>query len=220
MKIEISNKITPREAIKLQKKLAPLVSEQSELPNKISNLVGCDATYFQGTTLAASTLVNFEELKLVDVRTVKERTRFPYIPGLFAFREAPPILRAIRGLKPKSYVCMVDAHGRAHPRKFGLACFVGLVLDQPTIGVAKNFLYGCLRKDVVVDENEHPLATVVKLPQSMKTIYVSVGHKISLEDAVEIVKYSLTPQGPIPIRLAHEEVTKRKWLLKKSNPTS
>ena len=117
-------------------------------------------------------------------------------------------------------MCLVDAHGVAHPRRFGLACFVGLALDKPTIGVAKSLLYGRIEKDTVIDGDGSPIAVTLKLPESGKTIYVSVGHKISLKDAVRIVKYCLTPQGPVPIRLAHEEVTKRKCPLKKSNPAS
>jgi len=218
LKLKLPDSISVRDAIKLQETLGPQVSEESDLPAKINNLVGCDATYFNGITSAAATLVDYERLKLLKTSGVEESTRFPYIPGLLAFREAPSVLRAIRRLKPKSYVCLVDAHGVAHPRRFGLACFVGLALDKPTIGVAKNLLYGRIKKGTVVDGDGSTIAATLKLPESEKTIYVSVGHKISLKDAVRIVKYCLTPQGPVPIRLAHEEVTKRKCLLKKSNP--
>jgi deoxyribonuclease V len=218
LRLKLPDSISVREAIELQKKLAPQVSEESELPAKIINLVGCDATYIKGITLASATLVDYEKLKLLKTSDVEESTRLPYIPGLLAFREAPSVLRAIRNLKPKSYVCMVDAHGVAHPRRFGLACFVGLALGKPTIGVAKSLLYGRIKRDMIVDMDGSPLAAMLKLPESGKTIYVSVGHKISLKDAARIVKYCLTPQGPLPIRLAHEEVTKRKCLLKKSNP--
>jgi len=220
LKLKLPDSISVQDAIKLQQKLAPQVSEESDLPAKISNLVGCDATYFRGITSAAATLVDYEKLELLKTIGVEESTRFPYIPGLLAFREAPSVLRAIRSLKPKSYVCLVDAHGVAHPRRFGLACFVGLALDKPTIGVAKSLLYGRIKKDTVIDGDGSPIAVTLKLPESGKTIYVSVGHKISLKDAVRIVKYCLTPQGPVPIRLAHEEVTKRKCPLKKSNPAS
>ena len=182
--------------------------------------MGCDATYFGETTLAAATLVDYEGLKLLRVKSIKARTRFPYIPGLLAFREAPAVLRAIRALKAKSYVCLVDAHGLAHPRRFGLACFVGLALDLPTIGVAKSLLYGSVSGNEVLDKDGYKIAEIVSLPGGGKTIYVSVGHKVSLKDAVTIVKHCLTPRGPAPISLAHEEVTKQKWGLKKSNPAS
>ncbi len=196
------------------------MSETSYLPAKLTQLVGCDATYFSGTTLAAATLVEYEGLKLVKVTSAEERTRFPYIPGLLAFREAPAVLRAIRSLRAKSYVCLVDGHGLAHPRRFGLACFVGLALDRPTIGVAKSLLYGSVRGNKVVDKDDHQIAEVLTLPGTGKSIYVSVGHKVSLRDAVDIVKHCLTPHGPVPISLAHEEVTKQKWQVKRSSPAS
>ncbi len=218
MPIKIPRQVSPREAIALQKKLAPLVSEESSLPRKVTHLVGCDATYYHGTTLAAATLVDYNSLTLVKVKIAKERTRFPYIPGLLAFREAPAVLRAIRALRAKAYVCLVDAHGLAHPRKFGLACFIGLALGQPTIGVAKSILYGRVEGNSVQDMEGRRIGEVLPLPGSGKPIYVSVGHRISLEDAVSIVRHCLTPSGPAPISFAHEEVTKQKWQVKKSNP--
>ena len=220
LQIRIPNRISPREAIALQKKLSPLVKESSELPPEINYLVGCDASYFRGVTIAAATLVDYEKLQPLKIKTVKERTRFPYIPGLLAFREAPSVLRAIRTLRAQSYVCLVDAHGLAHPRRFGLACFVGVALDRPTIGVAKSLLVGTVREGKVFDEEGRQIAEIVPLPGSGKAIYVSVGHKISLKDAVKIVRRSLTQRGPVPISLAHEEVTRQKWLLKKSNQVS
>ena len=218
--IRIPNRISPREAIILQKKLAPLVKEESDLPSSITHLVGCDATYFRGISFAAATLVDYEKLELLETKSVKEKTRFPYIPGLLAFREGPSVLRAIRALGARSYVCLVDAHGVAHPRRFGLACFVGVALGRPTIGVAKSLLYGQVEGNQVVDKEGRQIAEVVPLPESRKTIYVSVGHMISLRDAVRIVKYCLSKKGPIPISLAHEEVTREKWLLKKSSQAS
>jgi deoxyribonuclease V len=220
MPIRIPSRISPRAAIALQRKLAPLVSETSDLPNKITSLVGCDATYLDGTTVAAATLVDYDNLALLKTKCVKERTRFPYIPGLLAFREGPAVLRAIRALRAKSYVCLVDAHGLAHPRKFGLACFVGVALNRPTIGVAKSLLFGSLQGKQVVDPDGYPVAELVPLPQSGKAVYVSVGHKVSLKDAVEIVKRCLSPRGPAPVIFAHDEVTKQKWQVKKSNLAS
>jgi deoxyribonuclease V len=220
LRIRIPSRISPQEAIALQKKLSPLVKETSELPPELRYLVGCDASYFRNTTFAAASLVDFENQEPLRIKMVKEQTRFPYVPGLLAFREAPSVLRAIRSLRAQSYVCLVDAHGLAHPRRFGLACFVGLALDRPTIGVAKSLLYGHVRDERVFDKEERQIAEILPLPRSRKVIYVSVGHKISLNDAVEIVRHCLTQRGPIPISLAHEEVTKQKWLLKKSSQAS
>jgi deoxyribonuclease V len=220
LRIRIPSKISPKEAIALQKKLSPLVQEIGELPPELHYLLGCDASYFRGTTFAAASLVDYEKLELLRVKCVKERTRFPYIPGLLAFREAPSVLRAIKSLRARSYVCLVDAHGLAHPRRFGLACFVGVALNRPTIGVAKSLLYGRVRDEKVFDEEARQIAEILPLPGSRKVIYVSVGHKISLNDAVKIVRHCLTKRGPIPVSLAHEEVTKQKWLVKKSSQAS
>ncbi|HMK82273.1 MAG TPA: endonuclease V [Candidatus Bathyarchaeia archaeon] len=215
MRIRIPAGISAQEAVTMQQRLAPLISEISELPTKITALVGCDATYLRGTTLAAAVLVDYENLQAMKVKTVKKPTRFPYIPGLLAFREAPAVLHAIRALRGTSYICMVDAHGLAHPRRFGLACFVGLALGRPTIGVAKSLLCGSVKGNHVLDEHDYPIAECITLPESGRTIYVSVGHKISLKDAVRIVKRCLTPRGPVPIKLAHEEVTNGKWRMAK-----
>jgi len=218
LRIRIPSRISPSAAVALQKKLAPLVKEESELPSGITQLMGCDATYVRGNTIAAAALVDCETLNLVRMRVVTEKTSFPYVPGLLAFREGPSVVRAIRSLKARSYACLVDAHGLAHPRRFGLACFVGLAVDRATIGVAKSLLYGKQQGNRVVDEGGRQLAEAIPLPDSRKSIYVSVGHKISLKDAVGIVRRCLTPQGPLPIRLAHEEVTRQRWRVKRSNP--
>jgi len=220
LRIRIPIRISPSEAIALQEKLAPLIKEESKLPSRITHLVGCDATYIRGNTIAAATLVGYETLDLVRTRVVREKTSLPYVPGLLAFREGPSVLRAIQFLKPRSSVCLVDAHGLAHPRRFGLACFVGLALDRPTIGVAKSLLCGEVQGSQVVDEDGQQMAEIVQLPGSRKTIYVSVGHKISLKDAVGIGRHCLTTRGPVPIQLAHEEVTRQKWLVKKSSQAS
>ena len=220
MRIDIPRRITPREAIKLQQRLAPLIKRTGQLPTKLTSIIGCDATYIQGMTIAAAVAVDYNDFRFQRVEVVEEKITFPYIPGLLAFREGPSVLRAIRALRASRYVCMVDGHGLAHPRKFGLACFVGLSLNRPTIGVAKSLLYGSVQGRRVVDRDGVAIAELMNLPGSGKTVYVSVGHKISLREAVRVVERCITPRGPLPIRLAHEEVTKRKWQVTKSNPAS
>ena len=123
MRVRIPTKISTQEAIALQERLAPLVSETSELPSPLTRLVGCDATYFGAKTLAAATLVDYNTLHLLKIKMAMERTSFPYVPGLLAFREAPVVLRAIRALGAKSFVCLVDAHGLAHPAKVWIGMF-------------------------------------------------------------------------------------------------
>jgi len=220
MSARIPTKITRQDAVRLQQRLAPLVDTTSPLPANLPVIVGCDATYLQGKTIAAAVSIASPSLSVEHSKVVTGKITFPYIPGLLAFREGPAVLGAIRALKLERFVCMVDGHGLAHPRRFGLACFVGLALDQPTIGVAKSLLYGMVEENRVVDTDGATIAELITLPMSGKRIYVSVGHKISLADAVGVVKRCLTPQGPLPIRLAHEEVTRRKWRIKRSNQAS
>jgi deoxyribonuclease V len=217
MRIRVPAGITSQGAIELQQRLAPLVKETGESPRKIRTIVGCDASYVGTMTFAAAVSLSYDTLAVRRTKVISCETTFPYIPGLLAYREGPAVVRAIRALRHSSYVCMVDGHGLAHPRRFGLACFVGLTLNQPTIGVAKSLLYGSVRDGRVVDEHGSTIAELITLPGGGKTIYVSVGHKICLNDAVGVVRRCLTPQGPLPIRLAHEEVTKRKWQIKKSS---
>ena len=220
MSVRVPTKITPQDAVRLQQRLAPLVDTTSPLPANLQAIVGCDATYLHGRTIAAAVSVASASLSVEQSKVVTEKTTFPYVPGLLAFREGPAVLRAVRALNLGRFVCMVDGHGLAHPRKFGLACFVGLALNQPTIGVAKSLLYGTVDENRVVDTDGATIAELITLPRSGKRIYVSVGHKISLADAVGVVKRCLMAQGPLPIRLAHEEVSRRKWRIKRLNQAS
>ena len=220
MRIRVPPQLTPKEAIQLQLRLAPFVQAAGGLPRDLAAIVGCDATYIDRKTVAAAVSVDPDDLSVRRVRFIEASTTFPYIPGLLAFREAGAVLRAVRALRQSSYVCLVDGHGLAHPRRCGLACFVGLALDRPTIGVAKSLLCGTVRGNQVVDEDGRVTAEVMTLPDNGKTIYVSVGHRISLHNAAQLVRRCLTPQGPSPLRLAHAEVTKRKWQIKRSSQAS
>ena len=170
MRIRIPTHITPREAIKLQQRLAPLVDKTSQLPGNLSAIVGCDATYIHETTVAAAVSLSSDNLSVQRTKLITDQTTFPYIPGLLAFREGSAVIRAIRAMRQSSYVCMVDGHGLAHPRRFGLACFVGLALDRPTIGIAKHLLYGSVRDGHVVDGDGLTIAELITLPRSGKTM--------------------------------------------------
>jgi deoxyribonuclease V len=134
---------------------------------------------------------------------------FPYIPGLLSFREGPVVVRALRKLRHKPDVCIVDGHGLAHPRRFGLACHVGLVTDRPTIGVAKSRLFGTEAGETLADLEGDIIGSVLQF--NKKRLYLSVGHKISLEDATKIVRRCVIGQSLEPIVLAHQEATKLRW---------
>jgi len=145
-----------------------------------------------------------------------ERVKFPYIPGLLSFREAPVLIKAARKLAVRPDVLLVDGQGLAHPRRFGLACHVGVRLDWPTIGCAKSRLIGAHRPVGVskgcrcrlMDQDE-VVGCVVRSREKVKCIYVSEGHRVELEQAVKLVlrccgRYRL----PEPIRSAHNFVSK------------
>lgn len=141
---------------------------------------------------------------------------FPYVPGFLSFREAPAALAAIAKLSARPDVFVVDGQGLAHPRRFGLACHLGIEIDRPTVGCAKSRLVGrpCmpLRKErgntVDLEHKGQIVGTVVRTRTNVKPVYVSVGHRITLPEAVQLVltlaeKYRL----PEPARMAHKYVT-------------
>jgi deoxyribonuclease V len=109
-------------------------------------------------------------------------------------------------------VCIVDGHGLAHPRRFGLACHVGLIMDLPTIGVAKSRLFGREVGERIVDPQGNSIAEVIRA--NGKRLYVSVGHKISLDESVRVVRHCVSKRGLEPIVLAHQEAQRAKWSIR------
>jgi deoxyribonuclease V len=200
---------TPREAIILQNKLASLVSQQSKVPEEIRYVAGADGAYDDERATGAAVLVEYDTLEPIETKTANVRVTFPYIPGLLSFREGPVVVRALRKLRRKADVCVVDGHGLAHPRKFGLACYVGLITDLPTIGVAKSRLFGTEVGGALVDFEGNVIGRVLQF--NGKSLYVSVGHKMSLEDATRIVEHCITRRGLEPIQLAHQEANRLRW---------
>lgn len=211
-RISIPRKITPREAIVLQTKLALLVSRQSDLPKTIRSVAGADGAYAGDKAVAAAVLIDYDSLEPLETATASTRVSFPYVPGLLAFREAPVVVSALQKLKHRPDVCIVDGHGLAHPRRFGLACHVGLAVDMPTIGVAKSKLFGDEVGEMLVDKEGKVVAAVLRIGR--KSLYVSVGHKISLEDSTRIVKHCVSERGLEPLLLAHQEANRLRWSLK------
>ena len=150
-------------------------------------------------TQAAVVVLSFPELELVEHAIAQIPTTFPYVPGYLSFREIPAILPAIAKLQITPDLILCDGQGLAHPRRFGLACHLGLLLDIPTIGVAKSLLVGKHQKvptekgswTALVDKEE-TIGVVLRSRTNVKPIYISIGHKISLETAVNYVMQCLT----------------------------
>jgi len=155
-------------------------------------------------------------LKVAETVGAEQETRFPYIPGLLSFREAPVCLEAAGRLSREPDLYVVDGQGVAHPRRLGLASHLGLFLEKPTIGCAKSRLIGAF--DELGEEKgawsplrdgDEVIGAVVRTRSRVKPIFVSVGHRCLLEDAIRITLYCTTRYRiPEPTRLAHQAVSR------------
>ncbi len=206
-------KLSVREAIELQKKLAAQVIRKDFVKlNEIKKVAGVDISFERkNKAVAACVSIDFENLDVVDEIWEKVELSFPYIPGLLAFREGEAAIKVME--KVNADVYLIDGHGIAHPRRLGIASHVGVLLDKVTIGVAKNLLCGkIIKKDsneLIMDKGEI-IGQRIKPHVNAKYVYVSVGHKISLGTAVKIVR-RVTPKEcklPKPTLLAHELSTR------------
>lgn len=160
---------------------------------------------YTGDDLAAAIIVlDARTLTEVDRSTVVGRTSFPYVPGLFAFREIPSLLEALERLTVTPDLLVCDGQGLAHPRRFGLACHLGVLTSLPTIGVAKTAFVGTYStpgpdrgsiSDLVLDGEV--VGAVVRTRAQVKPVFVSAGHLISLDTAVAHTLH-LTPQYRLP----------------------
>jgi len=203
--------LSPSEAIALQKSLRPLVCTEPLDLSAIQSVAGVDVGFPQkGTTRAAVVLLAFPSLQVIEQAVVETPLVFPYIPGLLSFREIPALLAAVEKLSRLPDVFMVDGHGLAHPRRFGIACHLGVLLDHPTLGLAKSILVGSYSSLAdpagstadLVDEEE-VLGTALRTRQGVKPVFVTVGHRIDLPFATRLAL--LCTGGyrlPEPTRLA------------------
>lgn len=212
---------TPEFSIKraheAQLRLSRKVVLEDRLPGKIRLIAGVDVAYTMGVSIGAVAVLDYDSLELVESQTVRLETRMPYIPTLLSFREIPPAVLSIRRLNKQADVFLVDGQGYAHPYRCGFASHLGLVLCKPTIGVAKSRLIGEVdehdsEKDVAFLRHKgEVIGAKVSMKNGGKPIYVSVGHMVSLETAVTIVRHCLRDyRVPLPVLKAHEVATAEK----------
>lgn len=186
--------VTPAEARALQEALQVRVEAADRLP-AIRHVAGVDVGFEADgrLTRAAVVVLSYPALTPVDQAVARQPTAFPYVPGLLSFRELPAVLAAIEQLQilPDLYLC--DGQGLAHPRRFGLACHLGVLLDAPAIGVAKTRLTGSHVEPpaekggwVPLLDGETVIGAVVRTRSRVRPVYVSVGHRVSLETAVSL----------------------------------
>jgi deoxyinosine 3'endonuclease (endonuclease V) len=189
--------------IELQNEFSKKVITHDYMNNNIRNVCGIDVSYKDLNAFCSAVIINKNTLEIIEIVNEKSTISYPYIPGLFMLREGEPLLKIVRLLKNLFDVLLIDGHGILHPRKCGLASYVGIMIDKPTIGVAKNLLCGSILESSYVEYNKTILGYTIK-KNNRKDIYVSVGHKISLETSIDIVK-KLTKKSeviPEPLRIA------------------
>lgn len=175
---------------------------------KIRYVAGVDCSYPGDQIVGGVVVVDYETLTPVEWACAALPLQFPYIPGLLAYREADAMLAAARRIKHDVDVLLIDGFGVNHPRRCGVATYVGIRLDMPAIGVGKSFLCGDKCGGDYICQAGERVGKMLYSPTSKKPVYVSPGHKISLGTAVEIAEHCMTGgRIPVPIRLAHEYVT-------------
>ncbi len=202
--------ISPREAIEVQQRLRGLVQEMP-LPHPPRTIAGLDVSIREDVAQVAIAVLHVDTLEMVDEAVLRGPVPFPYVPGLLSFREIPAILPALERLQALPDVLMLDGQGLAHPRRFGLACHLGVLLDRPALGVAKSVLVGRFGEpgaergaasDMV--HRGEVVGRAVRTRAAVQPVYVSVGHRITLDEAADLALRTCTRYRiPEPTRQAH-----------------
>ena len=181
--------VTPEEARRIQNGLRRQVVRTDRF-GKINTVAGVDIGFKKDIARASVVVLSFPGLQVVDSVVTESPVRFPYIPGLLSFREIPPLLTAFTQLHTEPDLVIVDGQGIAHPRRFGLASHLGLVLDKPAIGCAKSRLWGRYEDPetehgsytYLMDKDE-VIGAAVRTRRNVRVVYISIGHRISLDSA-------------------------------------
>lgn len=204
--------LSPKQAIAVQQRLAAQVVVEDQLA-VITRVAGVDVGFEQQgeITRAAVAVLSFPELQLIDYAIARRATTFPYIPGLLSFRELPAVLDALAKLEKSPDLLLCDGQGIAHPRRFGIASHLGLLVDVPSIGVAKSRLYG--NHDAVpaskgaytpLMAKDEIIGAVLRTRVNVKPLYISAGHRIGLKTALHYVMACITRfRLPETTRYAH-----------------
>lgn len=203
--------VTPEEARRIQEELRGRVVRKDDLATEargrgvrargILRVAGADVAFdfrgrgtSEGRAIAGVIVYSFPELREIERAWAERPLKFPYVPGLLSFRELPALLAAMGKLRAEPEVIFCDAQGYAHPRRFGLACHLGVLLNVATVGCAKSRLIGEHQEPgraagswaALVDAGE-TIGAVVRTRAGVKPIYVSPGHRVSLQSAIELV---------------------------------
>jgi len=209
--IKTFESITPRQAAILQNELRDSVISRDDF-GEIKFVGGVDVGVKDGVAVAAVVTFKYPSLTHVQTVTATRKAAFPYVPGLLAFREIPVILSAFVKLARRPDIIMVDGHGYAHPRRFGLACHLGVTLGIPAIACGKSRLVGEYHEpapmrgsveDLIADGEV--IGKVLRTRDNVKPVFISVGHRVTLETAVRIaLELARGKRLPEPVGQAHK----------------
>ncbi|MGI0088478.1 MAG: endonuclease V [Nitrosotalea sp.] len=189
------------DSVKLQKRLASKVTTK-DLIKSVRTVCAVDVSYKDKMANASAVIMDAKTLDTIEHVASMTKIEAPYVPGFMVLRESGPIMSVLKLLHNNFDVLLVDGNGQLHPRKCGLACYIGIVVDKPTIGVAKSLLCGKIRVNSVEFDGKI-LAKIIEKKKGKK-IFVSVGNKISLKTATKLVGSLIKEREwlPEPIRLA------------------
>ncbi|HUV56652.1 MAG TPA: deoxyribonuclease V [Dehalococcoidales bacterium] len=205
-------RLSVTEALDMQRGLASRVSRSGNVTSP-RFIAGVDIAVGKAWEMATGAVVilSYPEMRLVETKVVRGKLDFPYIPGLLSFRESPLTLAACEQLEITPDLILVDGQGIAHPRRMGLASHLGLFLNTPTIGCAKSLLCGTHQTPgtepgsyAEVTDNGETIGAALRTKLGVKPVYVSIGHKIDLENAIHwVLQCCRGYRLPEPSRLAH-----------------
>ncbi|NIW80784.1 MAG: deoxyribonuclease V [Calditrichae bacterium] len=211
--------ISISEAFRVQHRLKNQVVLTENPPlSTIQTVAAADISFSKGShqLFGAVVLVQFPDLVPIEIYYASGKVDFPYVPGYLSFREIPILIKIFEKINHTVDIVLCDSQGIAHPRRFGLACHLGVLLDKPTIGCAKSRLIGSYEPPdqkkgayAYLYDGEEKIGVVLRSRENVKPIFVSPGHRMSIENARKVAarcvkKYRI----PEPLRLAHQKVNK------------
>lgn len=211
--------VSPAEAREIQGELSQWVEVQNRLPQTIETVAGVDVGFEDHfkVTRAAVVILSFPALQIIETAIARRPTTFPYVPGLLSFREVPAILDAFAQLTQLPDLALCDGQGYAHPRRLGIASHLGVLLDLPTIGVAKSRYIGthgevAIEKGAWVPllDGDETIGAVLRSRTKIRPLYISIGHRLDLSTALGFV-LACTPKYrlPEPTRLADKLASRK-----------
>jgi deoxyribonuclease V len=209
--------LTPTEAVTFQKQLASQIETRTPLTG-CRLVAGADVSYnrFSPVLYASVVVLRLDDLSVIEKQGFVAEVDFPYVPGLLSFRETPVLLEAFGRIQSEPDAVILDGHGYSHPRRVGFASHLGLWLDLATVGCAKSRLIGEFKEPgrqagslAPLKDKGEVIGQVVRTKTGVKPVFVSVGHRIDLHSAVELVLRTCSGYRlPEPTRLAHLEVNR------------